>query len=124
MPQPPRIKIRVPPHMIPNGDMPFLNDLPEPVQQEVREKLERKEKHVQFRMPLDVWARMRARQFEMNRDAEELMSQNNLPLPSNGVDLVPMSEIIRKMFDNPLRVQDQDILGMVHKGKGKGRMFR
>lgn len=110
--------------MAPNGDMPFLNELPEPVQEEVREKIQRGEKHVQFRMPLDVWARMRARQFEMNRDAEQLLQQNHLPVPGNGMDLVPMSEIVRKMMDTPLFVKDQDIKKMIHKGFGKGRLFR
>lgn len=104
--------------------MPFLNELPETVQHEVREKLEKGEKHVQFRMPLDVWARMRARQFEMNRDAEELMQQNHLPSPSRGMDLVPMSEIVRKMMDTPLFIKDQDIMKMIHKGHGKGRLFK
>lgn len=126
MPHPARLKIRMPGQFqnIPNGDLPFLNELPQEVQEEVRDKIQKGEKHVQFRMPLDVWARMRARQFEMNRDAEELLQQNDLPAPSRGIDLVPMSEIIRKMFDAPLRVQDQDILGMVHKGRGKGRLFK
>lgn len=126
MPHPARLKIRMPGQFqnIPNGDLPFLNELPQEVQEEVRDKIQKGEKHVQFRMPLDVWARMRARQFEMNRDAEELLQQNDLPAPSRGINLVPMSEIIRKMFDAPLRVQDQDILGMVHKGRGKGRLFK
>lgn len=102
-----------------------MEDLPPEVQQEVREKLDRGEKHVQFRMPLDVWAHLRARHFEMNKDAHQILEKNNLPLPSPkfGADLVPMSEIIRKMFDNPLHVKEQDIVGMVHK-KGKGRIFR
>lgn len=126
MPHPPKIRIRMPGnfHDIPNQEMPFLNELPPQVQEEVKEKLQKGEKHVQFRMPLDVWARMRARQYEMNKDANQLMQQNNLPTPAGGVDLVPMSEIIRKMFDNPLRVQDRDIIGMIHKGRGKGRLFR
>lgn len=123
MPHPPRIKIRMPQNMAPNQDMPFLNELPPQIQEEVKEKIQKGEKHVQFRMPLDVWARMRARQFEMNKDAEEILQHNKLPYPT-GAELVPMSEIIRKMFDNPLRVQDQEIMGMVHKGRGKGRLFR
>lgn len=123
MPHPPRVKVRVPLQAAPNQNLPFLNELPPQVQEEVKEKLERGEKHVQFRMPLDVWARMRARHFEMNRDAEMILEKNHLPLPSkNSMDLVPMSEIIRKMFDNPLKIKDNDIVGMVHK-RGKGRVF-
>ena len=129
MPHPPRIKLskeEMRQHAFPRRPFVFpMDDLPMEVQQEVREKLDRGEEHVQFRMPLEAWARLRARQFNMNKDAQELLEKNHLPMPSQrfGADLVPMSEIIKKMFDNPLTIREKDIIGMVHK-KGKGRMFR
>lgn len=129
MPHPPKIKIskeEMREREFSRHPFPFqIDDLPPQVADEVREKIERGEKHVQFRMPIEVWARLRARHFEMNKDAHQILEKNHMPLPSPkfGADLVPMSEIIRKMFDNPLQVKDQDIVGMIHK-KGKGRIFR
>lgn len=121
MPRPPRIKVKGPaPWPVPSGSEDILHDLPPEVQAEIKSK---KDPYVQFRMPVDVWARLRARQFAMEKDAIDILQKKNLPVNPKNIN-IPMTEVMRKTFENPLFFQNQeDILGLVHK-RGKGRIFR
>lgn len=121
MPRPPRIKIRGKPPVpvAPNTSDLLMENLPE----EVKQELKKKGAYTQFRMPIDIWARLRARQIEMNNDAREIMKKSNLNVDPNILN-IPMTEVMRRSFEHPVMVGDPaELLGMIHK-KGKGRIFR
>lgn len=104
----------------PNTSEMLMQDLPDQVKEELKKK---KDPYVQFRMPVDVWARLRARQIEMNDDAREIMLKNNLNIDPKAVK-IPMTEVMRRSFEIPVMIDNPaELLGMVHK-KGKGRIFR
>lgn len=125
MPRPPRIKMKggpMPPMHMPDFTQQLLQDqdIPEEVKEELKKK---KDGYVQFRMPLDVWARVRSRQIEMERDARDLMRKNNFPMDPSVLN-IPMTEVMRKSFENPLMIQTpEELMKLTHK-KGKGRIFR
>lgn len=121
MPHPPRIKMRgMPVPFLQEGESPnnFLNDLPPQILEEVKAK---KEDYVQFRMPIDIWAKLRARQFNMEIDAHNILKQSNLPV--NNIE-IPMTEILRETMKDPLHLKDdKDLLKLAHK-RGFGRIFK
>lgn len=114
MPRPPRLKLRA--NSFP---LPMFGDIEVP--EEVKQEMKGKGKYVQFRMPIDVWAKIRTRQISMQQDALQILQKENIMGKNSNLE-IPMTEIMRKTFAQPVYVKDYDLVKMLHR-KGKGRMF-